>query len=137
LGGWQAACRRGESIIESMVIDMNEAQERTLARMRRVLAGTQVMEFQAAAGDEDCSAGIESSRPPGVPGLLARRASGTAATRAPSVRSEVAAQDRGLAAHAGVAVELTTVVKIPGDKTSRCRNAAAGSRAESNRHPSG
>jgi hypothetical protein len=35
-----------------MVIDMNEAQVRTLEQVRQVLAGTQVMEFQAAAGDE-------------------------------------------------------------------------------------
>jgi hypothetical protein len=34
-----------------MVIDMNEAQVRTLEQVRRVLAGTQVMEFQAAGGD--------------------------------------------------------------------------------------
>ena len=49
---WQAAHRRGESIIESMVIDMNEAQVRTLEQVRQVMAGTQAMEFQAAAGDE-------------------------------------------------------------------------------------
>jgi hypothetical protein len=35
-----------------MVIDMNEAQVRTLEQVRQVLAGTQVMEFQAAGGDE-------------------------------------------------------------------------------------
>jgi len=34
-----------------MVIDMNEAQARTIEQARQVLAGTQVMEFQAAAGD--------------------------------------------------------------------------------------
>ena len=34
-----------------MVIDMNQAQARTLQQVRQVLAGTQVMEFQAAAGD--------------------------------------------------------------------------------------
>ena len=49
---WQAAHRRGESIIESMVIDMNEAQVRTLEQVRQVMAGTAAMEFQAAAGDE-------------------------------------------------------------------------------------
>ena len=32
-----------------MVIDMNEAQVRTLQQVRQVLAGTQAMEFQAAA----------------------------------------------------------------------------------------
>jgi len=31
-----------------MVIDMNEAQVRTLDQVRQVLAGTQAMEFQAA-----------------------------------------------------------------------------------------
>lgn len=35
-----------------MVIDMNESQVRTLEQVRQVLAGTQVMEFQAASGDE-------------------------------------------------------------------------------------
>jgi transposase InsO family protein len=35
-----------------MVIDMNEAQVRTLEQVRQVLAGTQAMEFQAAADDE-------------------------------------------------------------------------------------
>lgn len=35
-----------------MVIDMNEAQVRTLQQVRQVLAGTQAMEFQAAADDE-------------------------------------------------------------------------------------
>ena len=42
-----------------MVIDMNEAQVRTLEQVRQVLAGTQVMEFQAAAGDADRYAWIE------------------------------------------------------------------------------
>jgi 6-phosphogluconate dehydrogenase (decarboxylating) len=49
--GWQAALWRRGSIIESMVIDMNEAQVRTLEQVRQVLAGTQAMEFQAAAED--------------------------------------------------------------------------------------
>jgi hypothetical protein len=35
-----------------MVIDMNEAQVRTLEQVRQVLAGTQAMEFQAAADGE-------------------------------------------------------------------------------------
>ena len=52
IGGWQAAHRRSGSIIESMVIDMNEAQVRTLEQVRQVLAGTQAMEFQAAADGE-------------------------------------------------------------------------------------
>ena len=43
-----------------MVIDMNEAQVRTLEQVRQVLAGTQAMEFQAAANDEARYAWIES-----------------------------------------------------------------------------
>jgi transposase InsO family protein len=35
-----------------IMIDMNEAQVRTLEQVRQVLAGTQAMEFQAAVGDE-------------------------------------------------------------------------------------
>ena len=46
--------------MESMVIDMNEAQVRTLQQVRQVLAGTQAMEFQAAADDEGRYAWIES-----------------------------------------------------------------------------
>ena len=40
--------RRGESIIEPMVIDMNEAQVRTLEQARQVLEGTQALEFGRA-----------------------------------------------------------------------------------------
>ena len=36
-----------------MVIDMNEAQVRTLQQVRQVLACTLVMEFQAAADDDE------------------------------------------------------------------------------------
>ncbi len=43
-----------------MVIDMDEAQVRTLEQVRQVLAGTQAMEFQAAAGDQGRYAWIES-----------------------------------------------------------------------------
>ena len=43
-GGWQAAYRRSGSIIETMVIDMNEAQVCTLEQVRQVLAGTQAIE---------------------------------------------------------------------------------------------
>jgi hypothetical protein len=43
-----------------MVIDMNEAQVRTLQQVRQVLAGTQAMEFQAASRDADRYAWIES-----------------------------------------------------------------------------
>jgi transposase InsO family protein len=42
-----------------MVIDMNEAQVRTLEQVRQVLAGTQAMEFQAAADDAGRYAWIE------------------------------------------------------------------------------
>ena len=42
-----------------MVIDMNEAQVRTLAQVREVRAGTQAMEVQAAAGDAGRYAWIE------------------------------------------------------------------------------
>jgi hypothetical protein len=47
-----------------MVIDMNEAQVRTLEQVRQVLAGTQVVEFHAAAGDESL---FQSRYEPGVP----------------------------------------------------------------------
>jgi transposase InsO family protein len=40
------------SIIESMVIDMNEAQVRTLEQVRQVVAGTQALEFRRAEDDE-------------------------------------------------------------------------------------
>jgi transposase InsO family protein len=43
-----------------MVIDMNEAQVRTLQQVRQVLAGTQALEFQAAADDTSRYAWIES-----------------------------------------------------------------------------
>ena len=43
---------RGVAIIESMVIDMNEAQVRTLEQVRQVVAGTQALEFRAADDDE-------------------------------------------------------------------------------------
>jgi transposase InsO family protein len=43
-----------------MVIDMNEAQVRTLDQVRQVLAGTQAMEFQAGSDDAGRYAWIES-----------------------------------------------------------------------------
>ena len=43
---------RGVSIIGSMVIDMNEAQMRTLEQVRQVLAGTQALEFRRAEDDQ-------------------------------------------------------------------------------------
>ena len=42
-----------------MVIDMNEAQVRTLEQVRQVLAGTQALEFQATADDEGRYAWVE------------------------------------------------------------------------------
>jgi len=70
LGAGRQTADGGGSIIESMVIDMNEAQVRMLQQVRqvlagaggcwRVLAGTQAMEFQAAADDEGRYAWIES-----------------------------------------------------------------------------
>lgn len=43
---------RGVAIIEAMVIDMNEAQVRTLEQVRQVVAGTQALEFRRAEDDE-------------------------------------------------------------------------------------
>ena len=43
---------RWVSIIEAMVIDMNEAQVRTLEQVRLVVAGTQALEFRRAEDDE-------------------------------------------------------------------------------------
>ncbi|HYN63638.1 MAG TPA: transposase family protein [Candidatus Limnocylindrales bacterium] len=59
-GGWLAARWRCGSIIEAMVIDMNEAQVRTLQQVRQVVAGTQAMQFQAAPDDAGRYAWIES-----------------------------------------------------------------------------
>jgi hypothetical protein len=42
-----------------MVIDMNEAQVRTLEQVRQVLAGTQALEFRRAEDDEGRYAWIE------------------------------------------------------------------------------
>ena len=50
---------RGALIIESMVIDMNEAQVRTLEQARQVVAGTQALEFRRAQDDEGRYAWIE------------------------------------------------------------------------------
>jgi len=47
------------AIIESMVIDMNEAQVRTLEQVRLVVAGTQALEFRRAEDDEGRYAWIE------------------------------------------------------------------------------
>ena len=44
---------RRVSIIEAMVIDMNEAQVRTLEQVRQVLAGTQALQFSACADEQD------------------------------------------------------------------------------------
>ena len=40
------------SIIEAMVIDVNEAQVRMLEQVRLVVAGTQALEFRRAEDDE-------------------------------------------------------------------------------------
>ena len=50
---------RGVSIIESMVIDMNEAQVRSLEQLRQVLTGTQALEFRRAQDDEGRYSWIE------------------------------------------------------------------------------
>ena len=50
--GSRGARRRSESIIERMVIDMNEAQVRTLEHVRQVVSGTQAREFRRAENDE-------------------------------------------------------------------------------------
>jgi transposase InsO family protein len=47
------------SIIESMVIDMDEAQVRTVAQVRQVLEGTQELRFRAAQDDEGRYAWID------------------------------------------------------------------------------
>ena len=46
-------------IIDSMVIDMNEAQVRTLEQVRQVVAGTQALEFRRAEDDAGRYAWIE------------------------------------------------------------------------------
>lgn len=43
-----------------MVIDMNEAQVRTLEQVRQVLEGTQALEFRRAEDDQGCYGWIES-----------------------------------------------------------------------------
>ena len=58
--GWQAAGERSGSIIQGMVIDMNEAQVRTLEQVHQVLAGTQSLEFRGAQDDQGRYAWIES-----------------------------------------------------------------------------
>lgn len=47
------------TIINRMVIDMNEAQVRTLEQVRQVVAGTQALEFRGAQDDETRYAWIE------------------------------------------------------------------------------
>ena len=51
MAGSQGAGMSGVSIIEAMVIDMNEAQVRTLEQVRQVVAGTQALEFRRAEDD--------------------------------------------------------------------------------------
>jgi hypothetical protein len=50
------------SIIESMVIDMDEAQVRTVEQVRQVLAGTQAPQFRAAQDDAGRCGWIDSVR---------------------------------------------------------------------------
>ena len=52
MDGSRGAGLRVVSIIEAMVIDMNEAQVRTLEQVRQVVAGTQALEFRRAEDDE-------------------------------------------------------------------------------------
>ena len=52
MGGLTGGPPTRGSIIESMVIDMNEAQVRTLEQVRQVVAGTQALEFNRAENDE-------------------------------------------------------------------------------------
>ena len=59
MAGSQGAGMRGVSIIEAMVIDMNEAQVRTLEQVRQVVAGTQALEFRRAEDDEGRCGWIE------------------------------------------------------------------------------
>ena len=51
---------RGGSIIQRMVIDMNEAQVRTVVQLRQVLEGTSALEFRRFDNDEGRYAWIES-----------------------------------------------------------------------------
>ena len=51
-GARWAGIRRGVSIIESMVVDMNESQVRTLEQVRQVLEGTQALEFRCEDDDD-------------------------------------------------------------------------------------
>lgn len=53
---------RAGSIIEAMVIDINEAQVRTLEQVRQVLAGTQALEFRRAEDDEGRHAVLSKTR---------------------------------------------------------------------------
>ncbi len=57
--GWWAACKLRWSIIHGMIIDMNEAQVRTLEQVRQVVAGTQALQFRAAQDDAGRYAWIE------------------------------------------------------------------------------
>jgi len=52
MAGSVGAGERGVTIIGAMVIDMNEAQVRTLEQVRLVVAGTQALEFRRAEDDE-------------------------------------------------------------------------------------
>jgi transposase InsO family protein len=57
--GWWSACGLGRSIIHGMMIDMNEAQVRTLEQVRQVVAGTEALQFKAAQDDSERYGWIE------------------------------------------------------------------------------
>lgn len=59
LDGSLGGSMRGVSIIEPMVIDMDEAQVRSLKQVRQVLGGTQSLEFRRAEDDEGRYAWID------------------------------------------------------------------------------
>jgi transposase InsO family protein len=59
IAGWWAVRGLGRSIIRGMIIDMNEAQVRTLEQVRQVVAGTQALRFKAAQDDAGRYAWIE------------------------------------------------------------------------------
>ena len=53
LGSWRAACWRGASIIEAMVIDMNEAQVRTVEQVRQVEVQLRAQHTDACGQNSD------------------------------------------------------------------------------------
>ena len=59
IGGSVAVRWSSGSIIEAMVIDMNETQVRSLEQVRQVVEGTQALEFRRCEDDEGRYAWIE------------------------------------------------------------------------------